>query len=61
MFIAGGMTIFSYEWLEKYFDQKEKLHLAAIEVGILKLARTCQSTIQLVLKFLVKNLLSRLY
>lgn len=31
MFIAGGMTIFSYEWLEKYFDQKEKLHLAAIE------------------------------
>jgi len=31
MCIAAGMTLFSYEWLEKYFAQKEKLQLAAIE------------------------------
>ena len=29
--IAGAMTIFMYNWLDRYFEQKQKLQLAAIE------------------------------
>ena len=29
--IAGAMTIFMYNWLDQYFEQKQKIQLAAIQ------------------------------
>ena len=29
--IAGAMTIFMYNWLDRYFEQKQKIQLAAIQ------------------------------
>ena len=39
--IAGAMTIFMYNWLDRYFEQKQKIQLAAIQafeqnIGTLK-------------------------
>ena len=46
--IAGAMTIFMYNWLDRYFEQKQKIQLAAIQafeqnIGTLKYRRLSPS------------------